>query len=192
MPRKAQPRKVRPSGIEQSANGNYFYWRCTVSGKETFAPEPRFLDVVKNYGSEENLFKTYVLRPVQKYVDAGFDSETIKAIMAANDGELPKLEDVKTKNINVGKIEVVPQPIVEKAVVYPWSGNPDYFKSDPVPFSLEEETKNSCVYPNRNLDDMCFGCSIYERCHSPAKYSKEDMKKPKVQVKIKQVDSFSV
>lgn len=190
MPRKAQPRIVRPSGIEMSANGNYYYWKCNVSGKETFAPEPRFKDVVKNYGSEEKLFKTYVLRPVQKYVDAGFDAETIKSIMEANEGELPKLDDSKVKNIKIAKLDVIKQPEPREVPVFPWSGNPDYFKSEPSVFSIEEETKNSCVYPNRNLDDQCFGCSIYDQCNSSAKFSKDAMKKPKVGVKVKHIDSF--
>jgi hypothetical protein len=192
MARKAIPRIVRSSGIEMSANGNYYYWKCTVSGKETFAPEPRFKDVVKKYGSEEKLFKEYVLRPVQKYVAAGFDAVAIKAIIEANDGELPSLDDAKVKQIKVGSIDVLSQPVEPKVEIFPWSGNPDYFKSAPSVFSIEEETKNSCVYPNRNLNDQCFGCSIYDKCQSAAKYSKEDMKKPKNQVKIKEVDSFSV
>jgi hypothetical protein len=192
MPRKAQPRITRPSGIQTSANGKYYYWKCNVSGQETFAPEPRFNDVVKKYGSEEKLLKEYVLRPVQKYVDAGFDSETIKNIIKANNGELPSLDDVKVKQIKVNSIDVAFQPIEPKVQIFPWSGNPDYFKSKPSVFSIEEETKNSCVYPNRNLDDKCFGCSVYEQCRSSAKYSKEDMKKPKTAVKIKEVDSFSV
>lgn len=202
MPRKASPRITRPSGIEVSANGNYYYWKCNVSGKETFAPEPRFKDVVKKYGSEEKLFKEYVLRPVQKYVDAGFDAETIKDIMANNNGELPSLEvkQVKekkekrrsVKNLSVGEIEVSGLPDEPKVLIFPWSGNPDYFRSPPSVLSVEAETKNSCVYPNRNLDDQCFGCSIYEQCQSSAKFSLEDMKKPKAQIKIKPVDVVSV
>jgi hypothetical protein len=201
MPRKAQPRIVRPSGIEQSANGSYFYWKCNVSGKETFAPEPRFKDVVKNYGSEEKLFKEYVLRPVQKYVDAGFDADTIKTIMENNDGVLPPLDKKpikeqkekrrSVKNLSVGEIEVSSQPDEPKVQIFPWSGNPDYFRSAPSAFKIEDETKNACVYPNRNLNDQCHGCSIYDQCHSSAKYSKEDMKKPRTQVKIKPVDVYA-
>lgn len=197
MARKASPRITRPSGIQQSANGKYFYWLCNVSGKETFAPEPRFKDVVKKYGSEEKLFKEYVLRPVQKYVDAGFDADTIKDIMANNNGELPSLEakQVKekkekrrsVKNLSVGEIEVIGLPDEPKVLIFPWSGNPDYFRSPPAAFSIEAESKNACIYPNRNLDDQCFGCSVYEQCQSSAKFSAEDMKKPKVQIKIKPV-----
>lgn len=189
MARKAQPRIVRPSGIEVSANGNYYYWKCIVSGKETFAPEERFNDVVKKYGSEEKLFKEYILRPVQKYIDAGFDSDTIKSIILANEGELPILETFKNPSIKVDKIELTVQPEQPKVQYFPWSGNPDYFRSPPSPFNIEAETKNSCIYPNRNLDDQCHGCPVYEQCRSSAKYSPEDMKKPKVQIKIKPVDA---
>lgn len=208
MPRKAQPRITRPSGIQQTANGNYYYWKCIVSGQETFAPEPRFKEVVKKYGSEEKLFKTYVLRPVQKYVDAGWDSAGIQAILDANGGKLPALDQkpvkaargtqekkIGIKNSATVSLEIATQPTQPeppKVLIFPWSGNPDYFKSPPVPFSFAHETKNSCAYPNRNLNDRCFGCSIYDVCQSTAKYSLEDMKKKTSSSKITKLASFNV
>lgn len=199
MARKSIARIVRASGIETSGNGKYFYWKCIVSGQETFAPEPRFKDVVKKYGSEEKLFKTYVLRPVQKYVDAGWDADSIIAILKANDGKLPALDNKPakpaksskaSKNLPVGEVEVVKQPEQPKVLIFPWSGNPDYFKSTPVPFSFENETKNSCVYPNRNLNDRCFGCSIYDVCQSSVKYSLTDMHKKTIAGKVAKLKSF--
>ena len=163
MARKSIARIVRASGIETSGNGKYFYWKCIVSGQETFAPEPRFKDVVKKYGSEEKLFKTYVLRPVQKYVDAGWDADSIIAILKENDGKLPALDNKPakptkaSKNLPVCEVELVKQPEQPKVLIFPWSGNPDYFKSPHVPLNFENETKNSCVYPNRNLNDRCYG-----------------------------------
>ena len=199
MPRKSIARVVRPSGIETSGNGKYFYWKCIVSGQETFAPEPRFKDVVKKYGTEEKLFKNYVLRPVQKYVDAGWDSDSILAILKSNDGKLPALDNkaakaVKTskasKNLPVCEVELVKQPEQPKVLIFPWSGNPDYFKSPHVPLNFENETKNSCVYPNRNLNDRCFGCSIYDVCQSSVKYSLEDMHKKISAGKVAKLKSF--
>ncbi len=199
MPRKSIARIVRPSGIETSGNGKYFYWKCIVSGQETFAPEPRFKDVVKKYGTEEKLFKNYVLRPVQKYVDAGWDSDSIIAILKANDGKLPALNNkaakaVKkskaSKNLAVCEVEIFKQPEQSKVLIFPWSGNPDYFKSPHVPLNFENETKNSCVYPNRNLNDRCFGCSIYDVCQSSVKYSLEDMHKKISAGKVAKLKSF--
>jgi hypothetical protein len=199
MPRKSIARIVRPSGIETSGNGKYFYWKCIVSGQETFAPEPRFKDVVKKYGTEEKLFKNYVLRPVQKYVDAGWDSDSIIAILKANDGKLPALNNkaakaVKkskaSKNLSVCEVELVKQPEQPKVLIFPWSGNPDYFKSPHVPLNFENETKNSCVYPNRNLNDRCFGCSIYDVCQSSVKYSLLDMHKKISAGKVAKLKSF--
>ena len=199
MPRKSIARIVRPSGIETSGNGKYFYWKCIVSGQETFAPEPRFKDVVKKYGTEEKLFKNYVLRPVQKYVDAGWDSDSILAILKSNDGKLPALNNkaakaVKksktSKNLPVCEVEMVKQPEQPKVLIFPWSGNPDYFKSPHVPLNFENETKNSCVYPNRNLNDRCFGCSIYDVCQSSVKYSLDDMKKTTSSAKVAKLKSF--
>jgi hypothetical protein len=199
MPRKSIARIVRPSGIETSSNGKYFYWKCIVSGQETFAPKPRFKDVVKKYGTEEKLFKNYVLRPVQKYVDAGWDFDSIIAILKANDGKLPALDNeaakaVKkskaSKNLPACEVELVKQPEQPKVLIFPWSGNPDYFKSPHVPINFENETKNSCVYPNINLDDRCFGCSIYDVCQSSVKYSLEDMKKKTSSSKVTKLKSF--
>lgn len=204
MPRKAQPRITRSSGIQQTANGNYYYWKCIVSGQETFAPEPRFKEVVKKYGSEEKLFKTYVLRPVQKYVDAGWDSDAIKTILGENDGVLPPLDQkpVKAikgtqekkrsiKNLGVVSVEVSTQPEQPKIQFFPWSGNPDYFKSVAKAFSIADMTKESCAYPNRYLDDQCFGCSIYDACVCVAKMTKEEMKKQKEPTKVKKINSYN-
>ena len=203
MPRKAQPRTTLPSGIQQSANGKYFYWKCNVSGLETFADENRFKDVVVKYGSEENLYKTYVLRPVQKYVDAGFDSETIKLIVKKNGGKLPAL-DASTKikvaglprkgsknaveTVSVGSEEIVAEPIK----IYPWTGNPDFFKSAASPISVSDTTKEVCLYPNRHLDNECRGCSIYVECACSSKFTDEDWRKPskRNEVKITPIKAF--
>jgi len=202
MPRKSIARIVRPSGIETSGNGKYFYWKCIVSGQETFAPKPRFKDVVKKYGTEEKLFKTYVLRPVQKYVDAGWDFDSIIAILKQNGGKLPALDNNPIKVVKSTKKKkrilnniamdngVVKQPEQPEVQIFPWSGNPDYFKSPHVPINFENETKNSCVYPNINLDDRCFGCSIYNLCCSSVKYSLEDMKKKTSSSKVTKLQSF--
>ncbi len=206
MPRKAQPRIVRPSGIEQSANGKYFYWKCNISGLQTFADEARFKDVVEKYGCEEKLFKTYVLRPAKKYADAGFDAQTIKEIAKKHGGKLPSLDKAQADKTPVKskkgpkkgiseadevKISVVE---VEPVKVYVWSGNPDYFKSPAVSLPVGEVTKTACLYPNRQLDNDCRGCSIYAECACPAKFSEEDWKKPskRGQVKITPIAAFDV
>lgn len=212
MPRKAQPRTTRPSGIQQSANGKYYYWNCTVSGLETFADEKRFKDIISKYGNEETLFKTYVLRPAKKYVEAGFSVETIKEIAERNGGklpdidaaakarkaELPKKERKKgVKQYAVGTEEVtgsVEGEPKETVKVYPWSGNPDYFKSpsDLRNINVEEASRDTCFYPNRHLDDDCHGCPIYDRCRCQAKLGEEDWKKPrrKNDVKVTPISSF--
>jgi hypothetical protein len=206
MPRKASPRIKLPSGVETSANGNYFYWKCNVTGKETFADKARFAAVVQNYGSESKLVKEYVLAPVKKYLNAGFDVDAIKGIMEANGGDLPKLEakgkpthTPKKKRGRKPKETALPAVVKDESgeVVsnekYPWSSNPDYFKSVPTPMSIEETTKDSCAYPNRYLDVLCKGCSIYDQCAFNGKYSEKDWKGSKVrnEVVVKKLDSFS-
>jgi len=204
MARKAIPRIKRPSGIEVSANGNYYYWKCNVSGMETFAPEARFKEVVAKFGSEEKLFKTYVLRPVQKYLDRGFDAEHIKAVIKANSGKLPSLDAKlkerkkalkKPRKKRLGQFAVGEVTIQQtndtgsieevKQKVYAWTGNPDYFKSEPSVLSIGEETRNSCMFPNRYLSDMCHGCRVYDQCESSLKCGVEDWKSPKRKNEIK-------
>lgn len=200
MPRKAQPRQTLPSGIQRSANGNYFYWHCTVSGLETFADENRFKDVVKKYGSEEKLFKSFVLRPVKKYVEAGFSPETIKEIAQKHNGKLPSLDDGadaempkkqrKQPPLATGNAHVEVEPIK----VYPWTGNPDFFKSPESAMSVADVTREACLYPNRQLDDECRGCPVYAECICSAKFSEDDWKKAsrKKEVKITPIRSFDV
>jgi hypothetical protein len=197
-------RTIRPSGVEQT--DSMFYWKCTVSGLVMFATPERFADVVKKFGSEEKLVKTYVLRPVKKYLEAGYTAEQIKAVIEKNGGKLPALDasekvaapfvstiEKKEKKQTVevvAAVEIKPieQPKEKEPVFYEWQGNPDYFKGASSPISISEDTKIACFYPNRNLDDQCRGCSIYADCNSSAKYSPEDQKKPKRnEVKIKAI-----
>ncbi len=217
MPRKAQPRIKRPSGVEQSANGKYFYWKCNVSGLETFADEKRFKEVVKSYGSEEKLVKEYVLRPAQKYIDAGFTPEYVRDLAARSGGKkLPRIDakekeqkkvikglkkrgrKPKLKNFATGEsTEVVlnSEGVTEEVVrkVYPWSNNPDYFKSAPALLEMEEATKETCLFPNRYLDDACYGCPVYDRCACKIKVAAEEWSKPrkKEEVKIKPIAAFA-
>jgi len=217
MPRKAQPRIKRPSGVEQSANGKYYYWKCNISGLETLAVEKRFKEVVKNFGSEAKLVKEYVLRPAQKYIDAGFDADYVKSLVKANDGKLPRIDasekarkkeikklkgkrgrKPKLKQFAVGEEitrQVSASGSIEEVVqkVYAWTGNPDYFKSPPHEVTVEDATKEACLYPARQLDDLCYGCPVYDRCTCALKVSAEERNSPKhrrEKSKVTPINSF--
>jgi hypothetical protein len=206
MPRKASPRIKLDSGIETSANGNYFYWKCNITGKETFADKDRFNDVVKTYGSQEALFKEYVLASAKKYLKNGFDAEYIKSLYNSNNGDLPKLDSSKplhkikkkrgrkaglkqfqTTSVESGSYSPDIQPVTK----YPWTDNPDYFKGTNAPLNIQDVSKDTCLYPNRYIDDRCFGCSIYDLCSFPGKFSPEDRKKKNIrnEVIIKKLDT---
>jgi len=202
--------ELLPSGIIASKDRKYFYWSCSKTGLMTFANAERFSKVVAAYGSEAKLVKEFVAAPVKKYLAEGWDVEAIKGIIQTNKGKLPpiggkKVKPVKfkkarkprLKNFATGKEEVsVQMPSgsfeVETKPVYPWTNDPDYFKSAPTPISPSEATKDSCAYPNRYLDNRCKGCSIYDLCAFKGKYDPSDWKKntPKNEVLVKQLKSF--
>jgi hypothetical protein len=57
--------------------------------------------------------------------------------------------------------------------------------------NIAEASKNTCLYPNRYLDDDCHGCGIYEICSFGGKYKPEDWKKKNTrnEVIIKKLDT---
>jgi hypothetical protein len=176
----------------------------------TFANAERFSKVVASYGSEAKLVKEFVAAPVKKYLAEGWDVDAIKAIIKGNKGKLPpiggkkakpvkfkKVRKPRLKNFATGKEEVAVQMPsgsfeVETKPVYPWTNDPDYFKSTPTPLSPSDATKDSCAYPNRYLDTRCKDCSIYDLCAFKGKYDPSDWKKntPKNEVVVKQLKSF--
>ncbi len=202
--------ELLPSGIIASKDRKYFYWECSKTGLKTFANAERFKKVVANFGSEAKLVKEFVAAPVKKYLAEGWDIEAIKEIIKVNKGKLPppggrkeKVEKVKKvrkpslKAFAVATLEVPVQQAtgsfeVEAKPVYPWSNDPDYFRSVPSPVSIADATKDSCAYPNRYLDARCKGCSIYDQCSFKSKYTAADWKKnePRNDVKVKELRSF--
>lgn len=201
--------ELLPSGVIASKDRKYFYWSCSVTGLKTFANAERFKKILQTYGTEDKLVKTFVASPVKKYLSEGWDAEAIKAIIDANKGKLPppggkkkavekvkKVRKPRLKQFALGS-ETVPVHQasgsfeVETKPVYPWSNDPDYFRSVPTPLNLADSTKDSCAYPNRYLDDRCKGCSIYDRCTFKGKYDPSDWKKgtPRNEVIIKKLDT---
>jgi hypothetical protein len=184
----------RPSGILQSKDSKYYYWRCVVSGISTFANGPRFKKVVEQFGSEENLFKTFVSRPAKKYLEAGWTPQDIEALADKNKGKLPPLgaqdgkvdvSDVvgehkapKAKKVKTNKVgETKPEVKVEEKPVYAWQKEANFFgegKITPIPVDVAEVTKESCIRPDVYLDSICEGCPHYVQCVLPTKYTQED------------------
>lgn len=205
---------LRPSGVIASKDGKYFYWSCSISGVKTFANSERFKTVLANYGNDEvRMIKEFVCRPAKKYLDAGYKPEDIRKIADENKGKLanidakpkkpailrrPRKKSIKAFAIGTVKVkEMTPSGSVEvvEKKVYPWQGNPDYFTGHepPTPISVEDVTKDTCMYPARYLDDMCRECPVYDRCTFPEKYTEKDWKKPHKtdKVVVKSLASFS-
>lgn len=102
------------------------------------------------------------------------------------------------KSFAVGKDEVLVQTdtgslVKEVVPVYPWQGDPNYFRGGPPrPMSIEEATKDSCMFPRRNIDDNCQGCPVYERCTCYIKVDSAEWLKPRTkhEVVIKPLPAF--
>jgi hypothetical protein len=196
--------ELRPSGIIGSKDGKYFYWNCTISGLATFANADRFKKLVEQFGTEENLFKTFVSRPVKKYLAAGYSTEQVYEILKKNGNKLPSLNGddstitkVPSERKKREKKEVhdePSQPKVQEKPIYAWQNDPTYFTGGqvaPNPLVYEEITHDVCFHPNRYLDDMCRECPLYSRCNHKEKYQPEDWidksKRAQREVKIKRV-----
>ena len=192
-----------PSGVVQSKDGKYHYWQCSVSGLMTFAKPDYWVKIMAKYGSEENLVKTYVCQKAKRLLDEGVSQadiiqtlshpETAEAKKARKEAKkikkerkavTKKVRKASLKSFAVGAIDVAVtndtgSVEVQKVPVYPWQGNPDYFRSAATPLSIEEATRDTCIYPNRHLDDECRGCPVYDRCVCPTKFTPADWKKGK-------------
>jgi len=219
-----QPMKVGknqvllPSGIVASKNGQYRYWRCSISGLQTFAKPDYWVKIMAKFKSEENLVKTYVCKKAKKLLEDGKTQAEIIAILSQPVTKESREEKAEKKKIKAerklivkgtrkkrlksfasGSIEVTDsngeQVIVKKEIVYPWTGNPDYFKGDGnTPYDVAEVTKDTCIYPSCHLDDECRGCPVYDQCVLGIKFTAEDWKKPRRNLapKITIINSFDV
>jgi hypothetical protein len=202
----------RPSGVIATKDNKYFYWSCTVSGIATFANAIRWKKVLEVYKTEENLVKTFVCREAKKYVAAGYTEAQIRKLVVDHKGDLPKLNPTmkrdpripkkvrkaRNKAVKVEKVVEVVNGVETEVVkkVYVWSHDPqNYFRTDNAPYDISESTKEACMYPNRHLDDECRGCSVYDLCRCPTKFTQADWdksaKKKQPSAVIKPIPSFA-
>jgi hypothetical protein len=200
------------SGVILSKANQARYWECSVSGILTFASKERWPSIMERFKSEENLVKTFVCREAKKYLGAGYTEVEIRKMVADNKGNLPKfntlaenkpLVDVrvpkKEKKVRVKpvKVEKVIENNVEvKKAIYAWSADPqNYFKGGEQPIDVAADTKDTCLFPNRYLDDECRNCPVYELCTCALKFTAEDWeagrKKAKKEIVLKPIASFT-
>jgi len=174
--------KIDPKLISVSKCGKYVYPIDSVTGAKTFAPIEYFIkNVEKNFGgSVERFVKEYITRETKKYLKEGYTKEQIKEIALQNKGnKLPKITTKipkhpkmprKKRRKRLTSLAESSQTIVDengdsKVIrTFPWTGNPDYFRSPAIPIDLEEVTKSTCLYPPVQLDCDCQGCVIYKEC----------------------------
>ena len=199
---------LRPSGLRQSANGQYVYANCVVTGRPTFFKPDYFANVLtRDFGGDENkMAKGYVCKDVKKLRKTGKADEQIIAILGKFDPKAPKAkkhpEQVKADKVikpakvkrNKDSVTPVGEVVILKATptakpvtrpVYPWSDNPNYFRSETAgSINFEEATKETCFYPSCHLDSCCDGCPIFDKCTCGLKVAAEDRSKAaKKQVK---------
>jgi hypothetical protein len=175
--------------IATSKCGKYVYPIDAISGAKTFAPIEYFVkNVQDNYGgSFERFVKEYVTRETKKYLAAGYTPDQIRDMASkCKNNKLPKINVKIKKHPNMPKKErkkrlashAETSTIVlnedgkeERVRTYPWTGNPDYFRSVPAVTDLGETTKEACLMPGIYLDSECDGCKYYDVCQCPLKYT---------------------
>ena len=194
---------TRPSGLRQSANGQYIYANCVVTGRPTFFKPDYFANVLaRDFGGDENkMAKGYVCKDVKKLRKAGKTDEQILKILGKFDPKAPKAKKhpdqvkadkiIKPKKVKtskasvvaVGEVAVAPSAGSVKPVtrpVYPWSDNPNYFctvGSAKGIVDWAEATKDTCHHPLVHLDHQCEGCPIFDKCTCGLKIAPEDRAK---------------
>lgn len=175
---------IDPKLIDVSKDGKYVYPVDSITGHRTFAPIEYFKTMVqKKYGgSVEKFVKEYVTRETKKYLAAGYTKEQVKEIASKSKNfKLPKISKPK-KDERVPKkerkkritstSETVTNSNGEQEVIktYPWSNDPDYFRSPPEPMNMAEATKTACWRPDIFLDEECYGCPYYDICQNDMKH----------------------
>lgn len=192
---------LRPSGLRQSADGKYIYANCVVTGKPTFF-KPDYFTLVLNRdfaGDETKMAKGYVCKDVKKLRKAGKKDSEIVALLGKFDPKAPKAKKhpkqkeaekvIKPKREKrntvattpVGEVVILKATPTAKPVtrpVYPWSQNPNYFRSEVTgSIDFEDATKSTCFYPSTHLDRQCEGCPIFDKCNCGLKVAVEDRAK---------------
>ncbi|NDB83776.1 MAG: hypothetical protein EB127_13775 [Alphaproteobacteria bacterium] len=175
---------IDPKLIDVSKDGKYVYPVDSVTGHRTFAPIDYFKNMVqKKYGgSVEKFVKEYVTRETKKYLASGYTKEQVRDIASkCKNFKLPKIAKPKKdprvpKKERKKRIEATSETVTnnygEQEVIktYPWSNNPDYFRSPHTPMDMAAATKDACWRPDVYLDDDCFGCPYYEICQNDMKH----------------------
>lgn len=171
--------------IEVSKDGKYVYPVDSVTGHRTFAPIEYFKNMVEKKfgGSVERFVREYVTRETKKYLAAGYTKEQVKEIaLKCKNFKLPKIAKPKKDprvpkkerkvRIKASTTETVTDTYGNQEVVrtYPWSNNPDYFRSPHTPMDMVEATKTACWRPDVYLDNDCFGCPYYNICQNEIKH----------------------
>lgn len=176
---------IDPTLISVSKDGKYVYPVDSVTGHRTFAPIEYFKKMVetKYGGSVERFVKEYVTRETKKYLAAGYTKEQIKEIASkSKDFKLPKIAKPNVKDKRIPKRSkkerlssssetiINAEGVQETVKVYPWTNNPDYFRSAHVPLDIAEASKNACMRPDIYFDCECRGCPYYDICQNKSKY----------------------
>jgi hypothetical protein len=171
---------IDPTLITISKDGKYVYPVDSITGHKTFAPIEYFKKMVqgKYGGSVERFIKEYVTRETKKYLAAGYTEEQIRDIASkCKNFKLPKIAKPKKdsrlpKKERKQRIKSTTETFTnvqgeqETVKIYPWTNNPDYFRSPHTALDMVEATKHACFRPEIYLDDDCHGCPYYQVCQN--------------------------
>ena len=178
---------IDPTLIAISKDGKYVYPVDSVTSHKTFAPIEYFKSMVQNKygGSVERFVKEYVTRETKKYLEAGYTKEQVKETASkCKNFKLPKIAKSKKdprvpKKERKQRIKSTTETVTndlgvqETVKVYPWTNNPDYFRSEHTALDIAVASKDACFRPEIYLDDDCHGCPYYNICQCELKIVKK-------------------
>lgn len=84
----------------RSANGNFIYLTDSITGEASQVTLVRFNEMVKQFGTEEDMEKSFQLRITKKHLLLGHPVEELKKLVGLHGGKLPPLSDADEAKVD--------------------------------------------------------------------------------------------
>lgn len=83
----------------RSANGNFIYLTDSITGEASQVTLERFNEMVKQFGTEADMERSFQLRVTKKYLLLGHPVEKLRELVASHGGKLPPLSDADEEKV---------------------------------------------------------------------------------------------